>query len=278
MKSPQNINMGKVCILVVSHNNKDLTDSLCHGIVERTSKVDYDLHVIETGSKLDNVSMYMTLWVHDGCRMTRGFNLLKQYADFTAAMKGYQYDAYQLFVNDAKFIDNQDMVSILYEQMMANEEIGQIHPYIQNMSHVHQRQCNQNSGGARKESFVEIICPMLRAEAWNRLPDLLDNRFYYGWGLDYDIPHQLHQNGYRTYVSDSVGIFHQPFTSYRDKHITQETMSQGEFIPTARTNMEAGMVAKYGDKWKRVLYDGVPGDVNNESLYMWLNSNDGFNL
>jgi hypothetical protein len=270
--------MDKICILVVSHNNKDLTDSLCDGIIERTRGVDYDLHVIETGSDLDNTSMYMTLWVKEKCRMTRGFNLLKQHADFIASTKGYKYDAYQLFVNDAKFIDGQDMISILNEQRKMNPDTGQIHPYISNMSHIHARQCNQGTGGPRKESFVEIICPMISADAWFANPDLLDNRFFYGWGLDYDIPYLLHKSGYRTYISDSIGIEHTAFTSYRQKNITKETMSEGEFMTVARTNMIHGMMEKYGAEWRRFLYNRIPEDVNKESLYMWLNQNDGFNL
>jgi hypothetical protein len=91
----------KIAILVVSHNNPILTDELCKAIIERTKNVEYDLHVIETGSNLLKVSSYMTLWVNEGVRMTRGFNLLKSYADFIANQKGYKYSAYQLFVNDA---------------------------------------------------------------------------------------------------------------------------------------------------------------------------------
>lgn len=268
----------KICILVVSHNNKNLTDDLCENIISRTKGVDYDLHVIETGSEWDNCSKHMTLWVKEGVRMTRGFNLLKDYADFTAAMKGYYYDAYHLFVNDAKFIDDQDLVTTLYKQMISLPDCGQIHPYISNMGHTHPRQRCMNTDGPRKESFVEIICPMISGNAWLVNPDLLDNVFFYGWGLDYDIPYQLHKTGYRTYISDTVGIHHVAFTSYRERAITKEKLTQGEFIPLARKNMEEGFITKYGHNWKRIIYDGIPEDVNKESLYNWLNQNDGFVL
>lgn len=270
--------MTKIAILVVSHNNPDLTDSLCNAIIQRTKGVDYDLHVIETGSNLQKVSKFMTLWVKEGVRMTRGFNLLKRYADFTAHQKGYSYDAYHLFVNDAKYIDDKDMTSILWEQMSTLPDCGQINPYQSNIKHPHVRQNKMALTGARKESFSEIICPLIRADVWNSMPDLLDNRFFYGWGLDYDIPHQLHKTKWRLYISDSVGVFHQAFTSYREKEKTEEKLEIGQFIGEARNNMNMMLESKYGKEWKRVIYDQIPVDVNKECMYLWLHLNDGFNL
>jgi hypothetical protein len=268
--------MSKVAILVVSHNNPELTNSLCEKIIERTKGVDYDLHVIETGSNLAKVSRYMTLWVKEGVRMTRGFNLLKQYADFTAKHRGYSYDAYHLFVNDANFIDDKDMTTILFNEMMENSDCGQINPYQSNIYLPHVRQGKMNESGARKESFAEIICPMINAKAWNAIPDLLDDIFFYGWGLDYDVPHKLHTNGWRLYVTDTVGVHHQAFTSYREKEKTEEKLEVGQFINLARVNMNQGFEEKYGSDWRRIIHDSVPEDVSSESLYLWLSHNDGF--
>jgi GT2 family glycosyltransferase len=270
--------MNKVCVLLVSHNFPQLTDSLCENIIKLTKGIDYDLHVIETGSGLDNCSKYATLWVKDGCRMTRGFNFLKSYADALLKSKtGEKYDAYMLFVNDAKFIDNTDMISILYHEMKKNPDCGQIHPYQSNMHAGFQRLCKMTDNETRKESFSEIVCPMISAAAWDACGEnLLDNRFFYGWGLDYDMPYQLHNNGYRTYITDKVGVFHDPFTSYKNKEITREKLEVSQFANLARQNMKDGFVSKYGEDWMQILMDGVPSDVSKESLYMWLSNNDGF--
>ena len=270
--------MTKIAILIVSHNNPELTNALCENIITRTKGVDYDLHVIETGSNLAKVSKYMTLWVNEGVRMTRGFNLLKSYADFTAKQKGYSYDAYHLFVNDAKHIDDQDLTSILWNEMKDIPECGQINPYQTNIPKAYPLLNKVNASGARKESYAEIICPMIRAETWNQIPDLLDNIFFYGWGLDYDFPHKLHTNGWRLYISDTVGIFHRAFTSYREKEKTEELLNQPQFINLARQNMNDGFNAKYGKDWKHVIYNSVPDDVSKESLYLWLSNNDGFKV
>lgn len=271
-------NMKNVCILVVSHNYPELTDSLCDGIVARTKGVDYDLHVIETGSQIDNCSKYATMWISDGCRMTRGFNNLKAHADRLLKYKSNQkYDAYMLFVNDAKFINDEDIISILYDEMKSLPDCGQIHPYQSNIYPPHIRLGKVTENSTRKESFSEIICPMISAEAWDKCgEDFLDNRFFYGWGLDYDMPYQLHKNGYRTYITDKVGIFHDPFTSYKNKEKTKQTMDGSQFIQIARKNMHEGFTEKYGSNWMQSLIDGVPNDVSNESLYLWLYMNDGF--
>jgi hypothetical protein len=268
--------MEKIAILVVSHNNPALTDSLCEGIITRTKGVEYDLHVIETGSNLAKVSKYMTLWVNEGVRMTRGFNLLKEYADFTAKQKGYEYSAYHLFVNDAKFIDDYDNTTILWQQMKANPDCGEINPYQVNIPQPHVRQNKMALTGCRKESFSEIICPMIRKETWDEIPDLLDNRFFYGWGLDYDIPTKLHQTKWRLYVSDMAGIYHQAFTSYREKEQTEEKLEVGQFVNEARVNMYKGLGEIYGTDWKRAIYNLIPEDVNEESLHFWLRAQDGF--
>ena len=270
--------MSDVCVLVVSHNNPDLTDSLCEDIIRYTKRVNYDLHVIETGSDINLISKHTTLWVKDGCRMTRGFNLLKSYADSVLKYSSNKkYDSYMLFVNDAKFINEEDMISVLYEEMKKNPDCGQIHPYQQNIYPPHHKLGKLTDNETRKESFSEIICPMISAEAWNKCgPDLLDNRFYYGWGLDYDIPYQLHKNGYKCYITDKVGVFHQPFTSYRESDITKEKLKQEQFIPLARQNMHSGFRDKYGDEWMQKLINAVPSDVSKEALYLWLYMNDGF--
>jgi hypothetical protein len=270
--------MSEVCVLMISHNFPSLTDSLCEKIIENTKGVSYDLHVIETGSSLDNCSKYATMWSKDGCRMTRGFNLLKSYADAVLKYKtGKKYEAYMLFVNDAKFIDNNDMITVLYNEMKERPDCGQIHPYQSNMHPMFKCLGKKTENETRKESFAEIVCPMISAKAWDACgPDLLDNRFFYGWGLDYDMPYQLHRNKFRTYITDKVGVFHDPFTSYKNKEQTKEKLNVDQFAQLARKNMYEGFVNKYGSDWMQILVDAVPSDVSKEALFMWLYANDGF--
>jgi len=270
--------MSKVCVLVVSHNYPEITDRLCDKIVETTKNVDYDLHVIETGSDLAKLSKHTTLWVKDGCRMTRGFNLLKNYADAVNKYKNNEpYEAYMLFVNDAVYIDSKDLISSLYYSMKSLSDCGQIHPYQSNVTSLHKKLGKMTENSVRKESFAEIVCPMISAKAWDTCGiDLLDNRFFYGWGLDYDIPHQLNKNGFRTYISDDVVIYNKPFTSYLNKDKTGESHTKYTFVEAARVNMSQVLIEKYGTNWPHFLVENTPNDVSKEALYNWLFANDGY--
>lgn len=260
----------KVCILVVSHNFKELTDKLCHDIKFFTERTPYDLHVIETGSEWGKCSEFMTLRTTEKVRMTRGWNILKAYADRLARVAGYRYPAYQLFVNDARWYGESDLISNLKARMLETSDMGQIHPY---QTHIRDagallRQVHQ--GGVRKVSFSEIVCPMIRGEAWDDCPDLLDDGFFYGWGLDYDMPYQLHRAGYYCGVSDDVGITHHAGTTYHHAAVTQETLRYDQFQARARANMYEVMERKYGHAWPTVLLDSVPPDVDPQALYDWL--------
>jgi hypothetical protein len=86
----------------------------------------------------------------------------------------------------------------------------------------------------------------------------------------------LHRNKFRTYITDKVGVFHDPFTSYKNKEQTKEKLNVDQFAQLARKNMYEGFVNKYGSDWMQILVDAVPSDVSKEALFMWLYANDGF--
>lgn len=259
----------RVCVLVVSHNLKDRTDKLCRDIISHTH-VPYDLHVIETGSDFDKCSDHMSLWVREKIRMTRGWNVLRDYADRLANTKKYpKYAAYQLFVNDARWVNDHDMITTLYRQMLSLPDCGQIHPFQTMIRDAGRLLRRQRSPGIRKVSFSEIVCPMIRGDAWRKLPKLLDDRFYFGWGLDYDMPYQLHAAGYRCYVSDIAGITHCSGTTAKNQQITNE-MPFAVVQEESRSNMYSGMLDKFGEDWPYLLLESVPKDVSPEALHDWL--------
>ena len=62
--------MNKTAVIVISHNDKQLTDSICENII-RNTKTPYELFVVETGSDLDKISSYTTLWVKDKIKIQK---------------------------------------------------------------------------------------------------------------------------------------------------------------------------------------------------------------
>jgi GT2 family glycosyltransferase len=258
--------VNKTAVIVVSHNNRDLTDALCRN-VQAHVKRPHDLFVIETGSKLEKMSTFATFWVKDGIRMTRGFNWGIRYALWKERMDGdVRYDSFWLCVNDAKLF-NCDTLTAMVDFMNAHPDCGQIHPFIDNSGSPLLRKMNQ--AGARKVSFVEIVCPLVSRAAIDAIPGLLDDDFFYGWGLDYEMPYLLHKNGFRTYLSDDVGVVHDAGTTVKTGNDGQLKTVHDQFA-VSRANMTGVLKKKYGEHWARHFLDSIPPDVSKDSLLVWM--------
>lgn len=260
-----NMKMNKTAIIIISHNEKEMTDRLCENINLYT-KSNYDLYVVETGSKLEKMSKYATLWVKDGIRMTRGFNWGIKYALWKEKMdNSYFYDSFWLLVNDAKLYQN-DTLTPMLNFMRSNKDCGQIHPYVENSPSCILRK--QNSSGVRKLSYVEFICPLFSRESIE-IPDLLNEELFYGWGLDYEIPHLMYKYNLRTYISDDIGVIHDAGTTVKNGNDDQIKNVFDQFN-ISRSNMNNVMKRKYGEKWGQFLLNSVPSDVSKDSLLIWL--------
>lgn len=257
--------MNRTAVIIVNHNNPELTDNLCSNIKTHTN-TDFDLYVVETGSKLNCMSRFASLWVKDGIRMTRGFNWGIKYAIWKEQMdNSYVYDTFWLLVNDSHLF-NTDTLSPLAEFIRKTPDCGQISPYIDNSPSTFLRK--QTYSGERKSSFVEIVCPMFSRKAIE-IPGLLDERFFYGWGLDFDIPYILHKNDLKTYISDTVGVYHTPGTTVSTNN-DAEIKTVPEQFDISRRNMLDGLVTKYGYGWAKIFYDAIPQDVSKDAYYDWV--------
>lgn len=254
--------ISKTAIIVITHNQKELTDSLCRKLI--ITKSPYDLFVIETGSKLDTMSSFATFWVKDGIRMTRGFNWGIRYALWKEKIEEVKYDSFWLVVNDS-FFNEEDVLTPLVNFMRNDKRCGCVHPFVRNSGSVFQRK--KEGSVARKESFVEIVCPLLSRKAVEL--NLLDDDFYYGWGLDYEIPYLLHKNSLALYIHNQVGVTHQAGTTVRSgkDECIQNTKQQFDL---SRDNMMKVLLRKYGDKWGQIFLNAIPEDVPKDAFVDWV--------
>jgi GT2 family glycosyltransferase len=259
------MSINKTCIIVISHNDAKLTDSLCENII-RNTKTEFDLFVVETGSDLDKISKYTTLWIKDKIRMTRGFNKGIEYALWREKFENVHYDSFWCLVNDAK-LNEQDTLSGLKNVINKNKDCGQVHPFVSNSISPYQRQIGAED--FYKSSFVEIICPLFTREAI--IEGMFDDRFFYGWGLDYEIPYLLHKKGLKTYISNKVSVFHTPSTTVLKNNDTQIKSQQQQFN-VSRTNMMSVLIEKYGEKWGDVFLSAIPNDVSKDAYVHWVAS------
>lgn len=263
----------KTAIVVVSHNAKDMTNSLCNKITSNT-KSPFDLIVVETGSKKEELTNYPTLLVPEGVRMTRGFNWGIKWFLWKEKIDPVYYDSFWLVVNDAIF-EEKDILTPLVNFLRTMKDCGEIHPYYNPNSNNDPDQQKKNNGIARKESFCEIVCPLFSRKAID-IPDLLDERFFYGWGLDYDIPYILHKNNLRLYVSNEVMVEHHGGTTAvngKDEEFSTRKLQ----YDTSRVNMKEGLIQKYGSKWGEVINNAIPPDVSYSlAYYHWVTRNGDY--
>lgn len=255
--------MNKTAIIVISHNNKEVTERLCDNIVEFT-KSPFDLLIVETGSNLTEVTdKYPVLRTPDKIRMTRGINKGIEYLLWKEKFYDVKYNNFWILVNDT-ILNKYDTLTPMLKYM-TNENIGEIHPAIENSPSRCLRQ--DKNGLLRSESFCEIICPLFSRKAIEL--NLFDDRFLYGWGIDFEIPYILHKNNLKLYICDEVSIIHNPGTTVLNGK-DEDFKNMTEQFDKSRDNMLNVLIEKYGDKWAKVFLDAIPNDVSGDSYLTWL--------
>jgi len=257
--------INKTAIIIVSHNNKAITTKLCNQI-QKYTKTEYDLLVVETGSKPNEiVTDYPALIAPDGIRMTNGFNLGIFYMKQREKIFNIHYNNFWICVNDTLHYDI-DTLSPMVKFMNNNSDCGEIHPFIENSPspYLHKKLDGKK---ARAESFCEIVCPLLSRKAIDL--DLLDSRFYYGWGIDYSLTKTLYDNNLKIYVSNEVGVKHDAGTTTKTGKDSSFKTLANQF-DVSRENMLKGLIEKYGEKWYKVIYDSIPNAVSKDSYAYWL--------
>lgn len=264
----------KTAIIIVSHNAKEMTSFLYEKIVRNTRSL-FDILIVETGSKKEELSHYPTLWLPEGVRGCRGLNWGIKWFLWKEKHDEVFYDSFWLCVNDVIF-QEEDVLTPLVNFLRTNKDCGEIHPYFKPNSNNDPDQQRKTQGIARKESFCEIVCPLLSRRAIE-IPNILDEIFFYMWGLDYSIPYLLHKNDLRLYISNQVGIEHHGgTTSISGKD--GEFSNRKEQYDKSRENMKAGLVTRYGPDWGRIFLNAIPPDVSylSNAYYNWVTRNGDF--
>jgi GT2 family glycosyltransferase len=263
--------MNKTAIIVISHNNKDITSKLCENIIN-TTKSDYDLLVVETGSKKEELTVYPTLWLPDGIRMTAGINEGIQYMfrkenyDLNINNIKTYYDYFWVLVNDT-ILPDYDVLTPMIKQLKENKDIAEIHPSIQNSPSKYLRR--KENGKIRYVSFCEIVCPLFTRDFIQFTEDVFDNKFKYGWGLDYFIPYLIYMNNKYLAICNEVEIIHEAGTTVKTGK-DENFKSMTEQFNKSRENMLEVLKFKLGDKWYKKIFGTFPNTISKEEYIDWI--------
>jgi hypothetical protein len=151
--------------------------------------------------------------------------------------------------------------------MRANKDCAEIHPYIKNSPSPFLNKDGTIVSNAEKVSFTEFVCPLFSREIIDK--NILDNRYFYGWGLDYETPYLIHKNLKRVYISNEVGITHYAGTTTRIGADRDFKNLEDQF-KSSRDNMMEVLIEKWGPQWGKVFLDAIPSDVSKEAYVDWI--------
>lgn len=259
-----------IAILIVNRNDPKRTDALVERCFSLMTKP-RDVYVIESGSDLDKLSKYTSVWVKENINWVQGFNILRNYADKHKwrHAKNY-YDAYHMICNDAQFPEGIDPWTTMEKELEGCPNWGIAHPYQLYFTKGHPGYPlnKQYSVGHRQVSFVEFVCPLFNRNLIDKCPQIIDEDFTRGWGIDYLMTYWAHKLDYKIYNIDTVGTLHIPNTSHIN-HTQTKTEDQSTFLHTARVEMLSVLTAKYGRDWGDKFLAQIPRELKDDVFRNW---------
>ena len=99
--------------------------------------------------------------------------------------------------------------------------------------------------------------------------------FFFGWGIDYEIPYLLHKNNLNVYVSNEVYVEHHPSTTTLSGKDDLFKTKQDQFN-LSRKNMLENLEKKYGKNWGNLFLSQIPKDVPINSFKEWVSNNGDY--
>lgn len=262
-----------LAVIICNRNDPQRTDALCERLLSLSKKHPVDLFVVESGSDLDKLSKYASVWYRENTNWVQGFNLGMEYARrHKTRHTGVPYDAYWLLCNDAQFPDSvlpedRDPVAAIHRAIEAARAQGNnwavIHPYQSYFTPGHPGfPLNKKGKSLRQVSFVEFVCPVFNAYFLGACEDRLGHTPLYepftrGWGVDYMLSYYAGMLGWKIYNCDDVGTLHIPNTSHLN-HLQTKTEDNPTFLNAARTEMLNVLVKEWGKDWGDQFLKVIP--------------------
>lgn len=266
----------EIATLIVNRNAPAMTDDLVQRMKALMRARPRDIYVLESGSDIDNISHATSVWMRENVNWPMGFNILIDYARRHKRRHAKRdYDAFWCVCNDTQLVDDVDPWAVMEKALEKVPDWGVAHPFQHYFQKGHPGfPLNKQGTGARRVSFVEFVCPLIRSrllECYNSTTaSLIDERYSRGWGIDYELAYYAHLAGFGVYNIDDVGVLHIPNTSHKD-HQATKTEDVDTFLTTARVEMLNEMVKKHGPSWGEKFCEVIP-DLPDRVFRNWSHS------
>ncbi|HVS12271.1 MAG TPA: methyltransferase domain-containing protein [Planctomycetota bacterium] len=255
----------KIAVLVASRNRPDLVEAMAAAL-EASTRIPYDLYVVECGSDRDKLSPHSTLWYPDPDFRGKcyGHNLALQ----AARLKG-DYDYYWVLMNDVVFESGVDAARILVETLEKESRMAILSP-----THAeggYPSAAPRPGGGWRAVATCDYLGFMMRASALEEV-GFLDPAFRYCWGAIHELAHRLYLHGWFVAYSDDVSYRHLGGSTYGAKGTN--TISREEYQRRAKRFAYDYFRERYGDNWDEAFWRATAGhaievDTFREHKALW---------
>ena len=206
--------MGKTAFFILNHNLPDYTDILYNSL-KPYERNDYDLFVIDNGSKPEGTSKYTTFKLEQNVYMGGGFNAGMQYV-----LENEQYDS-MIFSNNDLTVHPYNYVRTLRDEMFEEvflDKVGYqeikydiVSPSFYNIEP--DQQChwksmhNWNCEKIRQVDYIDFQTPLISRRMLEEVREI-DGDLMYGWGICFYFALLAKKKGYKLGMVDRCCILH----------------------------------------------------------------------
>ncbi|ACM19809.1 glycosyltransferase [Geotalea daltonii FRC-32] len=252
-----------LAFIVVNRNRRDLTDYLCHQILNFTNTTDltYDLFVVDIGSEPAQRSPFTTIEYEDSDFRGKCYahNVGVRQAALTA---DYRY--YWAMMNDLRFDGQPDAMMRMIELMDSNPEIGILSPTNIGEGKEYPGADPQPGHVFRKVPVCDYLALMLRGQVLHEV-GFLNPEFRYCWGAIHELSYKVYRTGkWSIAYCDTVHYEHLGGTTYGK---TKNVVSRDEYTLNAKRFAASYFVKQYGRDWDEKFTDALPTDVTLKETY-----------
>lgn len=199
----------KTLAVIYNHNMPEITDKLWESL-KPYERDDYDLIIIDNGSKPENISKYTTYKTGENTYFGGALNIALQFF-----LENDQYDSL-LSLNNDLILQGPNFVRTLRKEMLDGE-YKIVSPSVLQVNN----QCKWkymhcwNSEGTREVKWVDFQAPLLHRDFIERI-NQFPLELIYGWGQDVLSGIICEQEGWKVGVVDKCPLIHHSAQTYKE--------------------------------------------------------------
>lgn len=217
----------KTLAVIYNHNLPEMTDKLWEALFPY-ERDDYELILIDNGSRPENMSKYTTHETGQNCYFGGALNLAMELFDGSG-----EYDSL-LSLNNDLVLQGDNFVRTLRHEMFAGDYkiVSPCVLQVENQCKWKYMHC-WNQDGIRDVKWVDFQAPLIHKDFIDEVKQF-PNELIYGWGQDVLSGVICEQKGWKVGVVDRCPLIHHSAKTYKDN---KSDLSLHEYCQRAEGGM-----------------------------------------